>query len=213
MEASIIGYGHDKKREKGEKRSCASSHVPSYLLPEQFYQPGDCEKAGWPDVTHIVASAFEGFGTPLSPEMGWLNRFCVFTCARPPGAHNLSDNKKVDRRTDSEFRPKQWMNFLSNDWIELQVAQYLFMALYSWGPVRNLNCATTVGYLCVRGTWSCVGRRLNRIMAVLLLFLSSETSCFWFKKWAGCSRDSRDFACIFLLPHGGCRRARHCPAV
>lgn len=91
---------------------------PSYLLPEQFYQPGDCEEAGWPDVTHIVASAFEGPSSPLSPEMGWLNRFSVFTAGLPPSAHfNLSNNKRWTERlgvsqTMDEFFIK-WLNWVA----------------------------------------------------------------------------------------------------
>lgn len=77
MEPSIMRYGDDKKK----IRQLFTG--PCYLPPEQFYQPGDCEEKGWPDVTHIVASAFEGLGSPPRPEMGWLNRFSVFTTGPP----------------------------------------------------------------------------------------------------------------------------------
>lgn len=92
---------------------------PSYLPPEQFYQPGDCEEAGWPDVTHIVASAFEGPSSPLSPGMGWLNRFSVFTAGLPPSAHfNLSNNKRWTEelefpQTMDEFFIK-WLNWVAS---------------------------------------------------------------------------------------------------
>lgn len=80
MEPSIMRYGNDKKKKKRKGKLFTG---PCYLLPEQFYQPGDCEEKGWPDVTHIVASAFEGPGSPRGPEMGWLNRFSVFTAGPP----------------------------------------------------------------------------------------------------------------------------------
>lgn len=128
---------------------------PSYLPPEQFYQPGDCEEAGWPDVTHIVASAFEGPGSPLSPEMGWLNRFCVFTCGLPPSAHfNLSNNK---RWTD---RPGVSPN---NGWIFYQMIELSckWHNIYSWvsiqgDPIGTWTIQQPLGFMHVRDTLSCV---------------------------------------------------------
>lgn len=118
----------EKRVEKKKRRSRASSHVPSYLLPEQFYQPGECEEAGWPDVTHIVASAFEGPGSSLSPGMGWLNRFRVFTCARPPGARfNLSHNKKVDGRTDGLWVWPQTMDEFFIKWLNWVASGAIFI--------------------------------------------------------------------------------------
>lgn len=116
---------------------------PSYLPPEQFYQPGDCEEAGWPDVTHIVASAFEGLSAPLSPGMGWLNRFSVFTAGLPPSVHTSICLTRKGGQKSFEF-PKQWMNFLSSGWIELQVAQYLFIGVCSVIFHWKMNAKTTV---------------------------------------------------------------------
>lgn len=141
MEPSIIRCCNDKK-------AVLHRHLPPpHTPPEQFYQPGGCEEAGWPDVTHIVASAFEGPGSSLGPGMGWLNRFSVFTAGLLPSAHfNLSNNKRWTE--DLEFS-KQWMNFLSNGWIELQVAQYLFIGVLfrgvsfeKWQVARFLSAFT-----------------------------------------------------------------------
>lgn len=89
MEPSIMRYGADKKK----RRKLFTG--PCYLLPEQFYQPGECEEKGWPDVTHIVASVFEGPGSPRGPEMGWLNRFSVLTAGPGSGVRfNLSNNER-----------------------------------------------------------------------------------------------------------------------
>lgn len=116
---------------------------PSYLPPEQFYQPGDCEKAGWPDVTHIVASAFEGPSSPLSPGMGWLNRFSVFTAGLPSSAHfNLSNNKRW--REELEFSQTmhtffiKWLNWVASSTIFIHRSLFRYIPLKSewynkWG--------------------------------------------------------------------------------
>ena len=90
---SLRPWSHQSQDMAMTKKLCFTG--PSYLPTEQFYQPGECEEAGWPGVTHIVASAFEGASSPLGPGMGWLNRFSVFTAGLPPSAHfNLSNNKR-----------------------------------------------------------------------------------------------------------------------
>lgn len=112
MEPSITRYGADKKK---KRRKLFTG--PCYLLPKQFYQPGDCEEKGWPDVTHIVASAFEGPGSPRGPEMGWLNRFSVLSAGPGSGVRfNLSNNEKVDRRSRS-FPNKGWIFYQKSNWV------------------------------------------------------------------------------------------------
>lgn len=79
--------------------------------------------------------------------MGWLNRFSVFTAGLPPSAQfNLSNNK---RWTEELEMPKQWMNFLSNGQIELQVAQYLFIGVYSLYTTESEQYMESRGF--VRG--------------------------------------------------------------
>lgn len=114
---SLRPWSHQSYDIAMTKKLCLTG--PSYLPPEQFYQPGDCEEAAWPDVTHIVASAFEGPSSPLSPGMGWLNRFSMFTSGLPPSAHfHLSNNKRWTEelefpQTIDEFFIK-WLNWVAS---------------------------------------------------------------------------------------------------
>lgn len=145
MKPSITRYGNDKK-------SCASQVPPiSPPPPEQFYQPGDCEEAGWPDVTHIVASSFEAPGSPLGPGMGWLNRFFVFTAGLPPTAHfNLFHNKRWTEKL--EFS-KQWLDFFIK-WLNWVAGGTLVVHIYS---IENWTLQQEWRFIRAKSSLFCAG--------------------------------------------------------
>lgn len=135
MEPSIIRYGNDKK---------AVLHTsllspPRTILSARWLWGG---RMTWCH-SHCCLCLWRTQRSSQPWNGIWLNRFSVFTAGLPPSVHTSICLTRKGGQKSFEF-PKQWMNFLSSGWIELQVAQYLFIGVCSVIFHWKMNAKTTV---------------------------------------------------------------------